>query len=151
MPEAVDNIARDRISDLDKRLTELSNDYWGPNKDNGTRSTVRGQGVKLEDLEREMRHYVDTLPERCLGLRALAAHEAECEETLYDETKEGQEVTIAKEGNRTRITEARLSLLGIVLVAIMSLIGTVIQAQQNQVTQKQLGTLTSALESKTQP
>lgn len=47
------------IGKLWTALTELSSDYWGPNKNNGTRSIVREHEKRLDGLEQWRSHYLD--------------------------------------------------------------------------------------------
>ena len=137
----IDSAARERVSALEMAV-------WGPQGTNGLKSEVRALVKKTDELETAMRHYVDTRTETCLGLKALAAHEAECED-LYDETrKEDTEMTIATGNNRTKLSEARLTLAGIALVAVLSLVGQIVTSTQAQATQRDVAALTHALEAR---
>ena len=140
MPDTmIDSEARERVSALEMAV-------WGPQGTNGLKSEVRRLNETVAHIQTEMRHYVDTRPETCLGLKALAEHE-QTEGQLYEEAKEEEtEMTIATGNNRTKISEARLTLAGIALVAVLSLVGQVVTANQTSATQREIAALSATLE-----
>ena len=134
----IDSEARERVSALEMAV-------WGPQGTNGLKSEVRNLNQTVAQIQTELRHYVDTRPETCLGLKALAEHEQE-EGQLYDESREEEkEMTIAEGANKTKLSEARLTLAGIVLVAAMSLVGQIITANQASATQRDIAALSATL------
>ena len=142
MPDTmIDSEARERVSALEMAV-------WGPQGTNGLKSEVRNLNQTVAHIQTEMRHYVDTRPETCLGLKALAEHEQE-EGQLYDESlEEDKEMTIANGNNKAKLSEARLTLAGVVLVALLSLVGQVVTANQASATQREIAALSATLEAR---
>ena len=137
----IDSEARERVSALEMAV-------WGPQGTNGLKSEVKNLNQTVAHIQTEMRHYVDTRPETCLGLKALAEHEQE-EGQLYDESlEEDKEMTIANGNNKAKLSEARLTLAGVVLVALLSLVGQVVTANQASATQREIAALSATLEAR---
>ena len=127
--------AREQIGKLWGELRELASDYWGPNRDNGRRSTIKALEDKTGELDiaqrnllERLRHYLDAEREQsCLGLAELARREERLDE---DERKE-EAVDIAKiqaaatkaaaDAAAQATTKAqRLALLGVLGAGLLS-------------------------------
>jgi len=161
MPEVIDNEARDRIAKLYTQLRELQTLVYGDpvRRDGGIRqdvaelrTDVTRLSAGLASLEARFQHYLDVdRKDTCEGLRALAAHEADSAECLYEEQQEEEDMQIAKGQNQTTLRKARLELLGVIGAALLVLAGQVITTQQTLATQKEIVVLTQAVRSGGKP
>lgn len=143
--EAVDHEARARIA-------EVATVLWGDDRtrDNGIRSEVRAHEVEITNLREglqilkgEMIRYKDTLPEHCLGLKALAEHEEACEELYTEpmEDEEAPEVKVAGIQAQSAKWKEILTLAAVLIVAI----GQIVTATQANKTQLEITKLTYSL------
>lgn len=143
MSDIIDHEARRDIAKLWTALRELGSALWGDDKtrDNGIRSVTKAHEARLvalesdqRELRSELQHYLDKgREETCLGLKALAAHETECQD-FYKEYEEeetevkvaeiqaGAQVGAAKEQARGQVTREWVVVAGMALLVLKDFI-----------------------------
>ena len=152
MPDTmIDNEARERVAEVAAVL-------WGDDRtrDNGVRSVVKSHEERLRvleehdiELESRLQHYLDAeRADTCLGLAALARHEA-AEGQLYEEgQEEDASMKIAAMNGRTEEKKMKWQVVAALITAAFLFAGQVVTATQASATQRALATLTHTLEAR---
>ena len=139
MPDTMIDIeARERIAKLWTFVREVASALWGDDerRDNGIRSMVKDQEARLLAMESDQRtlrgdlqHYLDKgREETCLGLKALADHEAACEDLYLEGEKEETEVAVAHINAEAGTKAAQWQFLTGTVVQLLILAGIVFLA-----------------------
>lgn len=137
----IDSEARERVSALEMAV-------WGPQGTNGLKSEVKNLNQTVAHIQTEMRHYVDTRPETCLGLKALADHEA-AEGKLYEEgQEEDTNMKIAAMNGRVEEKKMKWQVAAALITAAFLFAGQVVTTAQASATQRDLAALTHTLEAR---
>ena len=143
-------------SEARAKIAEVSAVLWGDDRtrDNGVRSVVKAHEERLRvleehdiEIESRLQHYLDAeREETCLGLAALAKHEA-AEGQLYEEgQEEDANMKIAAMQNGTEVKKAKWQVIAALVTAAFLFAGQVVTAAQASATQRDLVTLTHTLE-----
>ncbi len=111
--EAIDNIARDRISNLEKKVEQHATDYWGPDMTNGKRSEVVDLVHRVDMVEGKIKHYEDTRESTCIGLAAF-------NEYLKSQEKGELEMKLENQKGKTLMGIQWIQLIGILAVALIA-------------------------------
>ena len=149
---------QEKIAKLWTTLRELQAVLWGDNvrRDDGLKKVILGLEARvgtlesvLRDLQAEIAHYLDAGREdTCLGLAALAKHEA-AEGQLYEETREeDKDMKIATMNNGVEAKKAKWQLVAAVVTAAFLFAGQVITASQASATQREIAAMAQTLEAR---
>ena len=149
---------QEKIAKLWTTLREVQAVLWGDNvrRDDGLKKVILSLDARvgtlesvLRDLEARITHYLDAgREETCLGLAALAKHEA-AEGELYTESiKEDNDMKIATMNNGVEAKKAKWQLVAAVVTAAFLFAGQVITASQASATQREIAAMAQSLEAR---
>ena len=149
---------QEKIAKLWTTLREVQAVLWGDNvrRDDGLKKVILSLEARvgtlesvLRDLEARITHYLDAeREETCLGLAALAKHEA-AEGELYTESiEEDKDMKIATMNNGVEAKKAKWQLVAAVVTAAFLFAGQVITASQASATQREIAAMAQSLEAR---
>lgn len=146
---------RKDIAKLWTELREVQAVLWGDNvrRDDGLKKVLLSLEARLgtlesvvRDLQDRMRHYIDAeRAETCLGLAALAKHEAADGELYAESIEEDKDVKIATINKGVEEKKVKWQFVAAVVTAAFILAGQVITTSQASATQREIAAMAQTL------
>ena len=154
---SIETLRRD-VAKVWTTLRELQSVLWGDNvrRDDGLKKDLVALEARvgtlesvLRDLQAKLAHYLDAeRAETCLGLAALAKHEAAEGELYTEDREEDTDMKIAAMNNGTEKKKAQWQLVAAIVTAAFLFAGQVITASQASATQREIAAMAQTLEAR---